>query len=329
MFYRLTPLINFSRNISINYFCFLDFKVKIMNVQQDNISKFILNQDLAIKISDNIGFVEKYFNQVEIQYPDRKEQEIVYKHLGAIVYSCIEATWKSVISEINKHCETRQCSEKECPYRLKKNLNKLSSREAFCFLLDARFFGFTMDEINRINQLADLRNYIHLSKYIDGTNYSDDFKKEYVVELLGYYYKIVEQLDTANWFFSQNDTCLKSLDSNGYESTKEMRINDSNSYYFYRFLLVIDTLFDKEELTRDDKWILSKIKVEDMDDSFLKDVIDHILYRKRFYKRDEEYHESLQRFYDYLKENNQLKLKNRIEEELEAQKRSVRNSSVN
>ena len=68
-----------------------------MNVQQDNISIFILNQDLAKKISDNIGFVEKYLVQVEIQYPDRKEQEIVYKHLGAIVYSCIEATWKSRI----------------------------------------------------------------------------------------------------------------------------------------------------------------------------------------------------------------------------------------
>ena len=108
-----------------------------------------------------------------------------------------------------------------------------------------------------------------------------------------------------------------------------MRVNDSNSYYFYRFLSVIDTLFDKEELTREDKWIFSKIKEEDMDDSFLEKVIDHILYRKRFYKRDEEYHESLQRFYDYLIENNQSKLKNRIGEELEAQKRSVRNSSVN
>lgn len=300
-----------------------------MNVQKDNISIFILNQDLAIKISDNIGFVEKYLDQVEIQYPDRIEQGIVYKHLGAIVYSCIEVTWKSVISEINKHCETRQCSENECPYRLKKDLNKLSSREAFCFLLDARFFGFTMDDINRIDQLADLRNYIHLSKYIGETNYSDDFKKEYVGELLEYYYKIVDQLDNANWFFCQKDTCLKSLDSNGYETTKEMRTNDSNSYYFYRFLSVIDTLFDKEELTREDKWILSKIKMEDMDDSFLKDVIDHILYKKRFYKRDEEYHESLQRLYGHLIENNQLKLKNRIEEELEAQKRSVRNSTVN
>lgn len=300
-----------------------------MNVQQDIISKFILNQDLAKKISDNIGFVEKYFNQVEIQYSDRKEQEIVYKHLGAIVYSCIEATCKSVISEINKHCETRQCSGKECPYRLKRNLNKLSSRESFYFLLDTRFFGFSMDEINRINQLADLRNYIHLSKYIGETNYSDDFKKEYVDELLECYYKIVGQLDTADWFFAKKDTCLKSLDSNGYETTKEMRINDSNSFYFYRFLSVIDTLFDKEELTRDDKWILSKIKVEDMDDGFLEDVIDHILYRKRFYKRDEEYHESLQRFYDYLIENNQVKLKNRIEKELEAQKRSGRNSTIN
>lgn len=300
-----------------------------MNVQQDNISKFILNQDLAKKISDNIGFVEKYFNQVEIQYPDRKEQEIVYKHLGAIVYSCIEATWKSIISEINKHCETRQCSEKECPYRLKRDFDKLSSRGAFCFLLDTRFFGFSMDEINRINQLADLRNYIHLSKYIGETNYSDDFKKEYVDELLEYYYKIVEQLDTADWFFSQNDTCLKSLDSNGYETTKEMRTNDSNSYYFYRFLSVIATLFDKEELTREDKWILSKIKEEDMDDSFLENVIDHILYKKRFCKRDEDYHESLQRLYGHLIENNQLKLKNRIEKELDAQKQSVKNGIIN
>ena len=203
---------------------------------------------------------------------------------------------------------------------MKRDLNKFSPSGAFYFLLDTRFFGFTMDEINRINQLADLRNYIHLSKYISETNYSDDFKKEYVGELLEYYYKIVDQLNTANWFFAKKDTCLKSLDSNGYETTKEMRMNDSNSFYFYRFLSVIDTLFDKEELTRDDKWILSKIKVEDIDNSFLENVIDHILYRNRFYKTDEEYHESLQRFYVYLIENNQLKLKNRIEEELESKR---------
>ena len=287
-----------------------------MMEKQDYISRFILDHDLAMTIDDNIIFVEKYLDQVESNYPDKKEQEIIYKHLGAIVYSCIEATWKFVIYEINKHCELRQCKRKKCWYRLNNNLDYLSAKGAFYFLLDTRFFGFTINDINRISYLADLRNYIHLSKYIGEKDNHDDFKKEYVGELLGYYYKIIKQLNTADWFFEKDNSCLKYLDSNGFEDTNKQRKNDSNYYFFYSFLLVIDKLFDKEELIKEDKWIISNIKNDNMDDNCIRNIIDHIAYKRRLYKTDEEYNKAIKHFYDILIKNKQGKLQERIEQKI-------------
>ena len=155
---------------------------KINNVDYNLIaSRFISDEKLSLTIQQNISFVEKYIDVVEDTFNEEIEKQIVYRELGSIVYSAIEAVLKSVLLEINKRCEKRNCNETKCRYRRYNSISKINKAhtiDALIYLLNIRLFGLIPQQIDEIKRLNDLRNYVHISKSIVGSDESVSFNKE-------------------------------------------------------------------------------------------------------------------------------------------------------
>ena len=79
-------------------------------------SKFIRDEHLSLEIQQNVSFVENYIDKVDDSFEVKEERQIVYRELGAIVFSCIEALAKSVLFEINERCKKNKLKNSECTF---------------------------------------------------------------------------------------------------------------------------------------------------------------------------------------------------------------------
>lgn len=289
---------------------------KINNVDYNQISStFISDEKLSLIIQQNISFVEKYIDVVENSFKNDLEKQIVYRELGSIVFSCIEALLKSVLVEINNRCERSGCVEEKCPYRKYNTVSKINRGrpiEVLKFLLNIRLLGLTPPQIDEITRLNDLRNYVHISKNIAEDKKDDSFDKKYVENLLFYYYELLDQLDLADFYFKDKNACLKLLDDDGIKSTEIQIQSESKTYYLLKVHFVIDKLFNNKTLTDNDKWIL-KIISDDKNIN-INELIDYIyketIYSRRRFKNEKEFDSAKDLFLDKilkLIKNNGLK----------------------
>ena len=236
---------------------------KVNNVDYDLIaSRFISDHKLSLTIQQNISFVEKYIDIVDNVFKNDIEKHIVYRELGSIVYSAIEAVLKSVLFEINKRCDKRNCNNAKCKYRKYDTIYKINNERSInvlMHLLNARLFGLSQEQINEIKNLNDLRNYVHISKSIDGSDKSTLFDKEYVIRMLSYYYEILNQLDLDEFYFKDGKACLRMLDDNGFDYTEQQMQNERKSFYLSKIFFIVNKLFSNEQLSENDKWVLKML----------------------------------------------------------------------
>lgn len=256
-------------------------------------SRFISDEKLSLLIRQNISFVEKYIDVVEDTFNKEIEKQIVYRELGSIVYSAIEAVLKSVLLEINKRCEKRNCNETKCRYRrynIISKINKTHTIDVLIYLLNVRLFGLIPQQIDEIKRLNDLRNYVHISKSIVGSDESASFNKEYVEEMLYYYYEILDQLDLGDFYFKDDKACLQMLDENGFDFTEQQIQNENKTFYSLKAFHIINKLFLNEQLTENDEWVLKMLNDDrNMDIETVADfIIKEIIYSGRRYKTKNE-----------------------------------------
>ncbi len=239
-------------------------------------SRFIQDENLSSEIQQNILFVENYIDKVEETFNEKVEREIVYRELGVIVFSCIEALLKSVLFEINYRCKknrlkNNKCTFNKCAYR--KCLNYLGNKtnyllisktdeikiiDALIHLVKTRLFMLFPEEIDEFTKLNAKRNYVHISKKIGQKNLDINFGKDYSLILLKYYYTLLDQLDLCDCYFGKKDICLKKLDSNGFRDTSNMFEIDKNYYYLDNFYTAIRKISVKECLSKDDELALKR-----------------------------------------------------------------------
>lgn len=236
---------------------------KINNVDYNLIaSRFISDHKLSLTIQQNISFVEKYIDIVENVFKEDIEKHVVYRELGSIVYSAIEAVLKSVLLEIKKRCDKKNCDIAKCKYRKYNTIFKINAERpinALMHLLNVRLLGLSQEQINEIKSLNDLRNYVHISKSIDGSDKSTLFDKEYVIKMLSCYYEILDQLDLGDFYFKDDKACLRMLDDNGFDYTEQQMQNERKSFYLSKTFHIVHKLFSDEQLSENDKWVLKML----------------------------------------------------------------------
>lgn len=296
---------------------------KINSVDYSKIAaKFISDENLSLIIQQNISFVEKYIDDVESSFDNNIEKQIVFRELGSIVYSGIEALFKSVLFEIIIRCKKRRCKKKNCKYRTYytlESINRASSLEALKLLLNVRLLGLTPNQIDEISKLNDLRNYVHLSKNIGKNNNDIFFDKKYVEKLLFYYYEVLDQLDLADYYFGSKDSCLKNIDDNGFKFTEKQIESDNKSFYLLQAFHSIDKVFNNKELSNNDKWVLNEINYESNInyDELINYIDKEIAYSRRHFDNEKEFENAKNSFETNLNTfiRNSV-LKNRIKNEL-------------
>lgn len=278
---------------------------KISNINYNSLaSRFISDEKLSLTIKENISFVEKYLVFIDESFDNPTERQIVYRELGSIVYSCIEAVLKSVLCEINNRCIKRKCNE-DCDYRQyhsNDEINYAHNNDALTFLMNTRLLGLSPSQIDEFRKLNDLRNYIHISKNIANPVSSSCFDKTYVERLLFYYYEILDQLDLDDFYFTNEDACLLVLDQNDIAFTKKQNKGDLKAYYMVKLYDTINKILSNKELFEDDIWVLKTISNSKYFDK--KEVVifigKEISYSRRYYKDEESFNKSKQLFLERL-----------------------------
>ena len=217
---------------------------------------FINGANLFNVLNENVSFVEKYLAKVDNCSND-VEKQIMYRQLGAIVFSCIELLLKMFLILINNRCLDSKCS-KECCYRkyqTQEDIRNANIIDVLSYLNDVRLLRTTPLDFDRIDRLREIRNYVHLINFL-GNNII--FSKEYIDELLDIFFDFLCQFSTCDWYLGLN-SCLKDLDSDGYEFTKQQNDKELKSFYTFKILMLFDKLFYNNTLTEEERRILKKI----------------------------------------------------------------------
>ena len=170
------------------------------NVDYQNLSlQYIRNEKLVEEIQNNIQFVEKYYYDVDVRYKDIKEQQIVYKQLGIIAFSCVEALWKGIVMAVNDICSSRNCNIKKCKYRkfnTLKKINMASDDKILAHLTNMRLLYVHSYEIEAIEELQHLRNHVHLTRTLTDDVDPKVFDKIFVEDMLAI---IVNFMSSSNY----------------------------------------------------------------------------------------------------------------------------------
>ncbi len=237
-------------------------KATILNVPNANLSKII---------EDNIDFVERYLDKIETIDND-KDREIIYRELCSITVSAIEALAKVIVDEINNRCLKLKCKEK-CSYRkwkTKEDIAKQKTNGLLKHLNNTRLFYFSYQQLESIKRITDLRNYIHISKYMEEKKQDIIFDKELVIKLLDFYYTLLSQYEVNYFYFNNQNSCLKELDENEYDNTLVNNKKNDTMYYEMSLRNVFDKIVYNEKLNEDDKWVLSNLNKKRCSDGYLK-----------------------------------------------------------
>ena len=222
------------------------------------VSRFVSDKDLGLKIKNNVLFVENNLYRVDAIFEDEIEKQIMYRELGVIAYSCFEALLKTMLKEINARCKTR-CQSAFCRYRrynTSLKIERAKIKEILSFLVKTRLIYFHPHEVDEIEKLNELRNYVHISKNRKIKIDDNKFDLAFVERILRYYYQLTDQFDLCDYYFRERDICLKDTDEDN------MRFEIDSDYQIYNFLLLVPVLhkvYLNESLTDEDVLLLRKM----------------------------------------------------------------------
>ena len=283
-------------------------KFKLDLDYQNSSLLYIQNKKLAEEIQSNVQFVERCYGDVDSRYKEVEDQQIVYKQLGIIAFSCVEALWKGIVMAVNKNCAKRNCSHKTCKYKqydTTEKINRAPVEKVLDHLVNMRLLYVHPFEKEEIEELQQLRNHIHLTRTVtDGVD-RKIFDKDFVENMLRLYYVTLNQLDLCNWYFSETAPCLKEMDKDGYKTTDEQREKDRKEYFTQKLLGVCYTLFYHKPLNVKDKKRLTRLKtMKDIDQKDLADSLGKFLYYEGIHYRTEEtYVAAIETFLGNLKKS--------------------------
>ena len=270
-------------------------------------SKYITDKNLSKMIQQHIDYVENYLEKVET-IENEVYKEISYKQLGSIVLSTIEALLKSFLVEIDLRCKEKMCLEK-CDYRFCKENNeirKIGIRKVISQLNDPRCFWINPKYEDELDFLIEMRNYIHLSKYIEEGNEKLKFDREFVEKLLDYYCEVLDQFNLNAWYFLNEEKCLKVLDEDGYQSTKRFNENERDMFYSQKLALLLEKVYWKKDFEERDIHLIEKLKRKEIKniDKVLKDSFDLSLFSWKDISDNADFYHELDRRVDiaWLKE---------------------------
>ena len=309
----------------------MEFKLNLD--YQESALQYIQNQKLAEEIQNNIRFVEKYYGDVNSRYKEVEDQQIVYKQLGIIVFSCVEALWKGIVMTVNENCAKRKCSCKQCKYKKFETTEKINCApvdKVLDHLVNMRLLYVHPFEKEGIEELQQLRNHIHLTRTVTDEVDRKIFDKDFVENMLRLYYVTLNQLDLCNWYFSETAPCLKDMDEDGYEITDQQRERDKKKYFTQKLLGVCYTLFYHKPLNVKDKKRLTRLKtMKDIDQKNFADSLGRFLfYEGIHYRTKEAYVAAIEIFLGNLKKflSNESKLIEEIKEQMSYYQNQYRKS---
>lgn len=274
-----------------------------MNKKDDNssfdetqvISKYISNHFVSRTISIHIDFVEKTLLFIKTKEIDSDYKEIIYKELGIIVFSCIEALLMCCLVEIDNQCSKNSCA-KQCKYRKSispDSMKQLSVSQALEQLILVRLFWLSPNEIEELNDLTDYRNYVHISKCLLEDCFNIVFDEDYVERMLTMFYKLLDQFDLNEWYFTNDNHCLKDLDQNDFDSTLKLRKTEMKTHYTYRICSSFYLLYNVQQLNKDMDRILAIVKKDNYDKAFVADYFANcIKHERRRFKDDDAFDEA-------------------------------------
>ena len=284
------------------------------NTASNNI--ILSNGEVISRIKQNIDFVYKYKDIVEEKIELHEEKEIIYRELGSMVLSAIEAILKLACLEIFKRCKDHKCGKKECNYyKTRYDIQKMNINNLVSYFNNARFIFINQYEKSEIEQLNDLRNYIHISKYMEKKRQAVIFDQAFVEKLLSQYYEIYYQLCNTDWYINSESQCLKELDDNGYEMTEKMNENDLESFLNLKCYDLLCRLVDNEKMNESDEWFLLKAK-EIKNIKWMAELLAYRILRLRCKYEGDEYKEKEEALFNGMIENYGMKkMVNQIKEE--------------
>lgn len=277
------------------------------NVDYQNLSlQYIRNEILVEEIQNNIQFVEKYYCDVDVRYKDIKEQRIVYKQLGIITFSCVEALWKGIVMAVNDICSSRNCNIEKCKYRKFNTLEKInlaSADKILVHLTNMRLLYVHPYEMEAIEELQHLRNHVHLTRTLTDDVDPKVFDKIFVEDMLRLYYVTLNQFISCYWYFGKTAPCLKKMDEDGYENTNQYQKCDIKEYFTQKLFDTCYTLFQHKPLNSRDKKRLIRLKaMRDIDEKDLSNYLGRFLYYEGIhYRTEEEYKKAIETFFKELK----------------------------
>ena len=267
--------------------------------------KYIPNKDLARQIQTHIDFVENYVDRVEELFPNVVDQQIMYKQLGIITFSCTESLWKGLVYTINMKCHTKKCST-TCPYikfNSEKKLNTAKIRDIIDHLQNMRLIRVSPFEMFGIESLQQLRNHTHLTRLILEGDKSDKFNKNFVENMLRLYYVTFNQLEANNRFLDDKSLCIKDLDGNAYEQTKLRNKEEFKTYIGDSISNMTYELFYDKPLNEDKQQILKCLSLkENFNEDTLADSIGRLLYyASARFQSETKYQTKIEMYYKKIK----------------------------
>lgn len=268
--------------------------------------QYIQNQKLMEEIQNNIQFVEKYYYNVDSRYKEVEDQQIVYKQLGIIAFSCVEALWKGIVMAVNENCAKRKCSCKQCKYKkfeTREKINRAPVDKVLNHLVNMRLLYVHPFERETIEELQYLRNHVHLTRIITDEVDPKVFDKTFVENMLRLYYVTLNQLDSCHWYFTETEPCLREMDEDGYESTDQYQVWDRRKYFTQKVFNACHALFYHKPLNAKDKKRLTRLKtMKEIDEKDLANSLGKFLYYEGIHYRTEEVYEiAIKIFFDELK----------------------------
>ena len=290
--------------------------------------RYIQNEKLAEEIQSNVQFVEKCYGDVDSHYKEVEDQQIVYKQLGIIAFSCVEALWKGIVMTVNENCAKRKCSCKQCKYKKFETTEKINCApvdKVLDHFVNMRLLYVHPFEKEEIEELQQLRNHIHLTRTVTDRVDRKIFDKDFVENMLRLYYVTLNQLDLCNWYFSETAPCLKEMDEDGYKATVQQRERDRKEYFTQKLLGVCYTIFYHKPLNIKDKKRLTRLKtMKDIDQKNFADSLGRFLYYEWIhYRTDDAYAAAIETFLGNLK--NFLSTESKLIEEIKERMKFYQN----
>ena len=269
------------------------------------VMKYIPDQNLVRQIQINIDFVEKYLDRIEDLFQTVTEQQIMYKQLGIIAFSCTESLWKSLVLAVNAKCHANKCTEKKCEYRKfdsVKKLNVAKTRDIIDHLQNMRLIMITEIEMEGIEDLQHLRNHVHLTLSISTGDQSEKFNKNYVESMLRLYYVTLNQLELNQWHLEKDHACLKELDENAYEETAKRNKLEARRYISDEVFFLTSNLFYDREIPEYRQNILKKLSSKkNYEEERVTDWIGQWIYfQKPHFQSEKSYNLAIEKYFGKL-----------------------------